>query len=192
MRDLAATNAISQRLGVSEYPDPVEDGRDLVLSSGNVGNPPLGELIDAARAGGFAALTLWPDAYHPERAPTEPLDEQRRRLADSGLPVLDVDAAIVWAGPDDPGAPYFEEAPEPLVFELAVAVGALGVNLIVATAPEARFEDVTAAFAGVCDRAAEHGLRVHLEFSRARLPHDLLGATRVVREAASWRYQLRQ
>jgi sugar phosphate isomerase/epimerase len=162
----------------------VDAPRDLVLSSGSVGNPPLGELIDAARAGGFAGLTLWPDAYHPERAPTEPLDEQRRRLADSGLPVWDVDAAIVWAGPGDPGAPYFEEAPERLVFELAAAVGARGVNLIVATAPEAGFEDVTDVFAAACDRAAEHGLRVHLEFSRARLPHDIAGATRVVCDAA--------
>lgn len=156
---------------------------DLVLSSGAVGNPPLAELIDAAHAGQFAGLTLWPASYHPEQASAEPLREAARRLADSGLEVQDVDAAVVWAGPDDPGSPYFEEAPERAVLELASAVAARGVNLIVAGASEEPLETVVAAFAAACDRAADHGLRVHLEFSRSRTPPDLLGASRVVAQA---------
>jgi sugar phosphate isomerase/epimerase len=156
---------------------------DLVLSSGVVGNPPLAELIEAAHAGGFAGLTLWPKHYHPAQTRAEPLDETRRRLADSGLEIQDVDAVVVWAGPNDPGGPYFEEAPEAAGFELAAAVGARGVNLILAGENDRPFESVVEAFAAVCDRAAESGLQVHLEFSRSRTPPDILGASRVVQQA---------
>ena len=156
---------------------------DLVLSSGAVGNPPLAELIDAAHAGQFAGLTLWPASYHPRQASAEPLPEAARRLADSGLEVQDVDAAVVWAGANDPGGPYFEEAPERDVLELASAVAARGVNLIVTGASGTPLETVVTAFAAACDRAADHGLRVHLEFSRSRTPPDLLGASRVVAQA---------
>ena len=151
-----------------------------------IGNPPLPELIDAARAGGYAGLTLWPAAYHPACSPhpaPAPLSELAARLADSGLAVWDVDAAIVWAGPGDPGPPYFEEAPEDLVFELARASGAQGVNLLIASAPETSEALLAEAFAARCDRAADHGLRVHLEFSRSRRPCDVASAARVVAAA---------
>lgn len=151
-----------------------------------VDNPPLPQLIDAALAGGYAGLTLWPAAYHPA-CPAGPsaaaLPALRDGLADSGLVAWDVDAAVVWAGPGDPGPPYFEEAPERCVFELAEAIGARGVNVLLVAAPETADDDLTAAFAGVCDRAAEHGLQVHLEFSRARKPHAVTGAARLVAAA---------
>jgi sugar phosphate isomerase/epimerase len=157
---------------------------DLVLSSGVVGNPPIDELIEAARAGGFAGLTLWPSAYHVDQPGALPLAETHRRLEDSGLFVQDVDAAVVWAGPDDPGGPYYEEAPERAVLELGAAIGALGMNLLVIGDDDVHQDAIVDAFGEACDRAAEHGLRVHLEFSRSRPPPDLLGAVRVVEQAA--------
>ena len=159
---------------------------DLILSSGVVGNPPLPELIDAAHAGGYRGLALWPGAYHPRyaRGPAAvSLAEVSRRIAGSGLVVWDVDAAVLWAGPGDPGAPYYEEAPEPAVFEFAEAAGARGVNLLLLSGPSASGEALTDAFAAFCGRAAERDLRVHLEFSRDRPPRDLAAAAALVAAA---------
>ena len=159
---------------------------DLVLSSGVIGNPPLPELIEAAQTGGYAGLTLWPAAYHPACSPHSApasLPEFQARIRESGLAVCDVDAAITWAGPSDPGPPYFEEASEALVFELADACGADGVNSLILSEPETDERVVAEHFAACCDRGAAHGLRVHLEFSRSRLPRDVASAARVVAAA---------
>ena len=154
-----------------------------MLSSGSLGNPALPELIEATLAGGFCGLTLWPAAYHPSMPQGVSFDELRTRLGDAGLPVLDVDATVVWAGADDPGGPYYEEAPQDAVLELAAELGATGVTTIVTGGAETSLDDVTEAFATACDRAAAFELRTHLEFSRSRPPADLLGALQVVEQA---------
>jgi sugar phosphate isomerase/epimerase len=165
------------------YAGGVLGPNDLILSSGVVGNPPLPELIDAAHAGGYRGLALWPGAYH-SRFSTGPaaasLTEVSRCISGSGLVVWDVDAAVIWAGPDDPGAPYYEEAPEPAVFDFAEAAGAHGVNLLLLSGHGASRDALTAEFVAFCGRAAERGLRVHLEFSRDRPPRDLASAAALV------------
>ena len=155
---------------------------DLVLSSGAVENPPLEELADAAVAGGYAGVTLWPSAYHPGRPRGEPPGDIRAKLEDRGLYVQDVDAHIAWVGPDDPGPPYMEEVPGRETFELAEAVGARGVNALLHGRGPADLDAAAEVFAGVCDRAAEHGLQAHLEFSRNRVyGRDLVEAAEVAR-----------
>lgn len=156
---------------------------DLVLSSGTVGNPDPAELLSAAQAGGFKGLVLWPMAYlgHPDIA--SDMAGFRVRIEDAGLCVWDVDAMIVWAGPGDPGPPYFEEALAEETLRMAEALGANGVNVLVLSQPDVSDDATIETFARVCDRAAEHGLVAHLEFSRSRVPGDLKGAQRVVKEA---------
>ena len=155
---------------------------DLVLSSGTLENPPIEELADAAVAGGYAGVTLWPIAYHPDRPRGRPPQEIRARLEDRGLYVQDVDAHIVWVGPEDPGPPYMEELPERETLELAEAVGARGVNVLLHGLGPADLDTSAEVFAGVCDRAAEHGLRAHLEFSRNRVyGRDLPEAAEIAR-----------
>ncbi len=146
---------------------------DLVLSSGSLDNPPVEVLIEAAVAGGFAGLTLWPAVYPPDPAIGE-------RIRDAGLAVVDMDAAIVWVGPDDPGGPYYEEAPRGTVFEAAAALGATGVNtLLVCPGPTSR-EQVVAAMADLADQGASVGVDVYMEFSRNRPVPDPLAAAEVV------------
>lgn len=157
--------------------------RDLVMSSGSLDGPPLPALIAAALAGGFEALTLWPADYHPRGRHATSFGELRARLSDAGLRVVDVDAAIVWAGPGDPGPPYFEEAPLPQVLELATEVGASGVNAIVTGGPEATDASIVDAFGALCERAAALDLAVHLEFSGARPPRELRSAVRALEAA---------
>ena len=154
---------------------------DLVLSSGSLENPPLPELIDAALAADIPALSLWPGHYHPSYAASgSSLDEMAQRIADSGLVVQDLDAIVTWVGPADPGGPYFEEAVERDVFELADAVAARGVNVLQHAATGTSLDAAAESFASVCDRAASHGLRANLEFSRRRITPDLPTAAKVV------------
>jgi sugar phosphate isomerase/epimerase len=156
---------------------------DLVLSSGAVGNPPVPELVEAALAGGYRGLDLWPGAYLARTAAAADLAEMRGRFRDAGLVLQNLDAVIVWAGPDDPGPPYYEEAVEHEVYRMADALGARGVNVLLQARTRLSEEAAAEAFAGVCDRAAAHGLAAHLEFSRARTPADIPAAARVIARA---------
>lgn len=134
---------------------------DLVLSSGSLDNPPIETLVEAAVAGGFAGLTLWPAVYPPDPAIGQ-------RIRDAGLAVADMDAAIVWVGPDDPGGPYYEEAPREVVFETAAALGATGVNTLLVCPGTASIEQATEAMADLADQGASIGVDVFMEFSRSR------------------------
>ena len=146
---------------------------DLVLSSGSLDNPPIETLVEAAVAGGFAGVTLWPAVYPPDPAIGE-------RLRDAGLAVVDMDAAIVWVGPDDPGGPYYEEAPREVVFEAAAALGATGVSTLLVCPGTASQEQATEAMADLADQGASIGVDVFMEFSRSRPIPDPRASAEVV------------
>ncbi len=146
---------------------------DLVLSSGSLDNPPLEVLVEAAVGGGFAGLTLWPAAYPPDPAMGE-------RIRDAGLAVVDMDAAIVWVGPGDPGGPYYEEAPREVVFETAAALGATGVNALLVRRGSTTREQVVEAMADLADQGAAIGMNVYMEFSRNRPVPDPRASAEVV------------
>ncbi|WP_419919478.1 sugar phosphate isomerase/epimerase family protein [Candidatus Poriferisocius sp.] len=146
---------------------------DLVLSSGSLDNPPIEVLVEAGVAGGFAGLTLWPAAYPPDPTIGE-------RIRDAGLAVVDMDAAIVWVGPGDPGGPYYEEAPRETVFETAAALGAGGVNTLLVCSGSVTQEQVVEALVGLADQGAAIGVSVYMEFSRNRPVPDPLTSAEVV------------
>ena len=69
------------------------------------------------------------------------------------------------------------------LFAVADAVGARSLNAVDVFGGTWSLDEAAAAFAGLCDRAAEHGLLVHLEFLPwSRIP-DLATAWQVVRGA---------
>jgi sugar phosphate isomerase/epimerase len=141
---------------------------DLVLTASSVGCPPFPVLCEAARAGGFAGLSLWPAPLVEETRAVGLTDDDRRDLlAGFGLVVHDVDAVVAWAGPGDPGPPYLQEVPASLVHEVAESLGARQVNALLVGAKGTTQEALAEATAAVCDRAAVHGLRVGVEFARA-------------------------
>lgn len=154
-------------MGVTLGPD------DLVLSSGALDNPSIEVLVEAAVLGGFAGLTLWPAVYPPHPAIGE-------RIRDAGLAVVDMDAAIVWVGPDDPGGPYYEEAPREAVFEAAAALGATGVNSLLVCTGSATKDQAVEAMASLADQGASVGVDVYMEFSRNRPIPDPATSAEVV------------
>jgi sugar phosphate isomerase/epimerase len=161
----------------------------LVLTGSTLGNPPFRTLVEAAAAGCFAGLSLWPaPSYQRARAEGHSDSDLRALLRDHGLEVNDVDALIAWVGPDDPGPPYREEPSERELFAAAEALGARFCNVLLASRGVVSREPggpipVEAAaevFAGICDRAARHGLTAYLEFSPGSAVRDARTALAVV------------
>ncbi len=158
---------------------------DLVVTSSTLGNPPFAELVEVAAAAGFRGLSLWP-AHDYGRALSE--GSSARGLAgllrDAGLTVTTVDCAVVWAGPDDPGAPYFEEPPLPLLLETADALGADLVNVLVVGARGTGLDEAARAVGDLCDVLAGRGLTAMIEFCAGTLARNLGAARSIVSMAA--------
>ena len=108
-------------------------------------------------------------------------------LDDHGLVVAELDPAWWWT----PGADAFSIPPEldPIdvfrfgegeLFAIAEALGARSLNAAEVLGGDWGVDAAAAAFAELCDRAAEHGLLVHLEWlAWSRVP-DLATALEVV------------
>ena len=133
---------------------------DLVLCSGTMRAASIAEMCAAAVAGGFSAITLWPTDV--ERAQREGLrlPDVKRLIADHGLAVADVEPLLGWLPGED--APGF--AAEADLYAIADGVGARSINLVQGFGTSVDVDRAAEAFAGVCDRAREHGLLVTLEY----------------------------
>ncbi len=138
---------------------------DLLVTASTLGNPPFRDLVEAATAGGFSGLSIWP---HPTY--TSALDsglrpaELRRMLDDHGLVVNDVDPLVCTGDPSDAGAGGMGKEAEKLVFEAGEQLGARFVNVVMMASGPMSIDNGAEAFAGVCARAGEHGLTPYLEF----------------------------
>lgn len=136
---------------------------DLVLCSGTLRNASLAEKCAAAVAGGFRALTLWPDDVARARADGIALGEIRKRIEGHGLVVADLDPLLRWL-PDEAIPPGISAATEPEFHAIAEAVGARSLNVAQGFGARVDLDRAAEALAGVCDRAREHGLLVTLEY----------------------------
>jgi sugar phosphate isomerase/epimerase len=164
---------------------------DLVLCAGTLPRQtPFAERLEAATAGGYAAISLWGRDYRAARDEGYKDADLAPMIADHGLAVAELDPAWWWT----PGAGDFSIPPEldPVdvfrydeaeLFRIAEVVGARSLNAADVLGGGWGIEEGAAAFAALCDRAAEHGLLVHLEWlAWSKIP-DLAGAWDVVRLA---------
>jgi sugar phosphate isomerase/epimerase len=164
--------------------DAVLGPHDLVITSSTLGHPPFPELCAAAAGAGIRGLSVWPGPdYGRARESGTTVAELRAVLDDHGVVVNDVDAIVEWVGPDDPGAPYFEEPARALLYEAAEALGARSANCILVGPKGTPVDDVAAGFARVCDEAAGHGLAVTIEFGSGSHAPDVRTAQRIVETA---------
>lgn len=161
---------------------------DLVLCSGTLArDTSFRDRLEAAAAAGFGAVSLWGRDYRAARDDGLRDADLVALLDDHGLSVAEIDP--VWWWP--PGAAAFSIPPEldPVdifrfgereLFAIAEALGARSLNAVDVLGGDWGVDDAAAAFAGLCDRAAEHGLLVHLEWlAWSRIP-DLATALEVV------------
>jgi sugar phosphate isomerase/epimerase len=168
----------------------VFDLDEIVLWGGTLGHADLVERADAAAGAGFGAITLFPTDYRRARA--EGLSDADIRALhaarDLRLTTLDPLARWLpdWCPPAGIGAARLAAIDSTEEEFLAIAE-ALGLESLTAIQPfqEGRpVEAMTASFAHLCDRAAEVGVRVHLEFLPWGDIPDLETAWAIVADAA--------
>ncbi len=167
------------------------DRTDLVLCSGTLPRDvSFGERVDAAVAGGFRGISLWGRDYERARADGLSDADIRAVLADNGLEVAELDPAWWWLpGASEVSIPESADTMrvfrygEKEMFAIADAVRARSINATDVFGGSWDVDDAAAAFAALCDRAAEHGLLVHLEgLPWSRIP-DVRAAWEIVRRA---------
>jgi sugar phosphate isomerase/epimerase len=136
---------------------------DLVLCAGTLRQASLAEKCAAAVAGGFAAVTLYPEDVTRARSEGLALPDVKRLLEDHGLVLADLDPLLTWL-PDEPVPPGFPTATEAEFYAVAEAVGARSLNVAQGFGGRVDLDQAAEALAGVCDRAEEHGLLITLEY----------------------------
>ena len=142
------------------------DERSLVLCSGTLLAFGLRDLVAAAAAGGFDAITLWPSDLAEARDAGLADVDIRALLDDHGLVVADLDPLLTWSPlvtpkPGQAAVPLAEEAE---FYAIAEALGARSLNLTQGFGAELDLDRAAEDLAAVCDRAREHGLLVTYEF----------------------------
>jgi sugar phosphate isomerase/epimerase len=161
---------------------------DLVLCSGTLPrHTPFRDRLGAAAAAGYRGVSLWGRDYQEARDEGYSDADLVALLEDHGLVVAELDPVWWWT----PGAAAFSIPPEldpidvfrfgePELFHIGEALGARSVNAADVIGGDWGVPDAAASFATLCDRAAEHGLLVHLEWlAWSRIP-DLATALEVV------------
>jgi len=135
---------------------------DLVLCAATLAETPLLERLDAAQRAGYRGLSLFLDDLEKARATGLSDRDIKRAIADRGLEVAELDPVLSWAPGARPG-PGFARWQEDDFFAAAESIGARSLNAAY-FAPPAPHDEIVEAFAALCDRAADVGLLVHLEF----------------------------
>ncbi len=164
---------------------------DLVLCSGTLGrDTTFRERVEAASAAGYAAISLWGRDHAAAHEEGLSDADMVAFLEHYGLVVAELDPVWWWT----PGAEAFSIPPEldPIdvfrfgereLFAIADALGARSLNAAEVLGGDWGIDDAASAFAGLCDRSAEHGLLVHLEWlAWSRVP-DLDTALEIVTRA---------
>ena len=140
---------------------------DLVFCSGTLLRGSLADLLDAAEAGGFRGLSLWPHHVEGARAEGASDAEIRARLADRGVAPVEVEPVLAWLPPGS-FAPEHEKLvgpPPEVFFALAEALHAPSLVAVDGFGARASRTAVEDAFGTLCASAARHGLTVKLEFT---------------------------
>lgn len=137
---------------------------DLVWS--HFSRPPLGgfdERVAAAAAAGFAGIGLFTGEYarlRDEEGRTA--DDLGRVLATHDVVLAEVEAISGWWTDEGPEADRCRAA-EALAYELADALGVRYLQVIGGSG-HGLGDDVAERFGALCDRAADHGLLVGIEW----------------------------
>lgn len=155
---------------------------DLILSHFSLGRfRPFEERVRAAAGAGFAAMGLYIGEYERLRAQGARDADLRGFLDQHGMRVVEIEALRGWSATGDERAAYLRT--ERAVFAMSDALGPAH-HVQVIGPYTGTLDDAAEAFAGLCDRAAEHGLAAAIEFlpEMSNIP-DAATAMRIVTRA---------
>jgi sugar phosphate isomerase/epimerase len=135
---------------------------DLILAHFSLGRfRPFEERVRAAAQAGFAAMGLYVGDYERLRAEGACDADLQAVLGQYGLRVVEIEALRGWSATGTERDAYLKT--EQSVFAMSDALGP-GHHVQVIGPYTGTLDDAAQAFAGVCDRAAEHGLAAAIEF----------------------------
>jgi sugar phosphate isomerase/epimerase len=142
---------------------------DLVLCAGTLASTPLVPRAEAASAAGFSGMSLFLDDLDAARQSGLSDADIRAVLDDNGLQIAELDPLLTWVGvPGDERVTKegkgFLRWNEPDFYDAAAAVNARSINAVLFAGDPQPQELLVESFGGLCDRAKEHGLLVHIEF----------------------------
>ena len=159
---------------------------DLVLCAGTLAGASFRERVEAAAEAGFSAISLFLGDYQQARAEGLSDGEMRRLLGDNGIALAELDPLMSWvpgaelgASANEQGAKFFQQREQDF-YAAADALGARSLNAVSITNDPLAKSALAEAFAALCDRAAAHGLLVHLEFLPWTSIPDLDAALEIV------------
>ena len=142
----------------------------LYLCASMIEDASFDERVDAAAGAGYAGIGLRPTHYKKARAAGLSDVDITARLVGAGIELLEIGFVADWweSGEKAERSRAYEQG----LFRLADTLG--GRHVVLISGPMTAGPDALAErFAGVCDRAAEHGLRVALEPLPWTDMHDL-------------------
>jgi sugar phosphate isomerase/epimerase len=158
----------------------------LTFMNGCLPRVPFRDLVPAVAAAGFAGMTCWANVWrHAQRRDGLGLNDMKALLDDHGVRLTDGEVCRSWvpgAAVTSPTTPGVAAEPHE-IFEVCAALGASTVVAIHDTGDRMVLDRDAAAFASLCDAAAEHGLRVALEFVPFTTVRDVAGAWTLVEAA---------
>lgn len=155
-------------------------GDDLVLSHFTLSrHHDITERVNAAAGAGCRGIGIYIGDYRRLEAEGTS-GELTRLLDDRDLCLAEIDALRAWA---DPASARTAEAidQEATAFRIADRFACRSLHVLGPTA--GRIDECTAAFGALCDRAADHGLLVGLEFLPSTIIATAADALRVVEGA---------
>ena len=152
---------------------------DLVLSAGTIFTYDLPRRISIASAAGYMGIGLRPEDYAVarERYSNNAL---RKMLEQNGVRVVEIQSIHGWAGSEMERAKGSEI--EQGCYRLADGIGG-DYMMVSQTNLEGTMNDAVERFAAICDRAAEYGLKVSIEFLPWGPIPDAQTAWQLVRES---------
>ncbi len=136
--------------------------------------------IHAAAGAGYAAIGLFMGAWAELRDEPGEVERIEAALAETGLVIANIEALRGWASPDRPTDSCRDL--EALAFEMADRFGCRYLQVI--GDYTGTLDEAAVGFGSLCDRAAEHGLLVGLEWVPSMTNiEDATTAVRIVTEA---------
>ncbi len=136
--------------------------------------------IHAAAEHGYAAIGLFMGRWAEVRDDPAEVERIEAALAETGLVIANIEALRGWASPDRPTDSCRDL--EALAFEMADRFGCRYLQVI--GDYTGTLDEAAVGFGSLCDRAAEHGLLVGLEWVPSMTNiEDATTAVRIVTEA---------
>ena len=153
---------------------------DLVLCLGAVATAPFAERVRAARANGFAGISMWMSHYDEARAEGLSHAGMRAILDREGVELAMLEYITAWAN-----GPVHRDAIEEETARICGIAAELGSDTVLAVTMEPSTDPAEAAagLAIACDVAERHGQRLGVEFLPWTGIPNLATAWPIVRDA---------